>query len=121
MQPPGRNMRMREQPITTCQHMASALLPVVASRLATTPYVVRGLSTYQCVSHILYHPVLNYHLCICISHFMLRHASTKEFEPCRHSRNWHHIAGCVGRGESMPKLTRWAYKHTACIRNLGCA
>ena len=41
MQPPGRNMRMREQPITTCQHMATALLPVVASKLATTPYVVR--------------------------------------------------------------------------------
>ena len=40
VQPPGRNMRMREQPITTCQHMAAALLPVVASRLASTPYVV---------------------------------------------------------------------------------
>ncbi len=44
MQPPGRNMRMREQPITTCQHMAAALLPIVASRLATMPYVVRGPS-----------------------------------------------------------------------------
>ena len=41
MQPPGRNMRMREQPITTCQHMAAALLPVVASRLCNTPYIVR--------------------------------------------------------------------------------
>ena len=40
MQPPGRNMRMREQPITTCQHMAAALLPVVGSKLASTPYVV---------------------------------------------------------------------------------
>ena len=41
VQPPGRNMRMREQPITTCQHMAAALLPVVASRLCNTPYIVR--------------------------------------------------------------------------------
>ncbi len=41
VQPPGRNMRMREQPITSCQHMAAALLPVVASRLCNTPYIVR--------------------------------------------------------------------------------
>ena len=41
MQPPGRNLRAREAPITTCQAMAAALLPVVASRLADTPYLVR--------------------------------------------------------------------------------
>ena len=44
VQPPGRNMRMREQPITTCQHMAAALFPVVASRLCNTPYIVRHSS-----------------------------------------------------------------------------
>ena len=50
VQPPGRNMRMREQPITTCRHMAAALLSVVASRLTTTPYVVSGHSAYPCLA-----------------------------------------------------------------------
>lgn len=49
VQPPGRNMRIRERPITTCQHMAAALLPVVASRLATTPYVVSCLTGGECL------------------------------------------------------------------------
>lgn len=42
MQPPGRNMRSREPPLTTCRELAAALLPVVASRLLDAPYVVRG-------------------------------------------------------------------------------
>ncbi len=44
MQPPGRNMRSREPPLTTCRELAAALLPVVASRLMDAPYVVSGLS-----------------------------------------------------------------------------
>ena len=44
VQPPGRNMRSKEAPITTCQALAAALLPVVASRLQEggVPYVVRA-------------------------------------------------------------------------------
>lgn len=40
MQPPGRNMRGKEAPLTTCASLAAALLPVVASRLLDVPYVV---------------------------------------------------------------------------------
>ena len=41
VQPPGRNMRGKEAPLTTCQALAAALLPAVASRLLEAPYVVR--------------------------------------------------------------------------------
>ena len=41
MQLPGRNMRSKEAPLTSCQAVAQALLPVVASKLAGTPYIVR--------------------------------------------------------------------------------
>ncbi|CAL8468350.1 g7890 [Coccomyxa elongata] len=40
VQPPGRNMRMKEACITTCRHMAAALLPVLAPKLQQTPYIV---------------------------------------------------------------------------------
>lgn len=41
VQPPGRNMRGREAPLTRCADLAAALLPVLASRLADgCPYVV---------------------------------------------------------------------------------
>ncbi|KAL4451499.1 hypothetical protein ABPG75_007161 [Micractinium tetrahymenae] len=40
VQPPGRNMRGKEPPLTTCASLAAALLPVVASRLLDVPYVV---------------------------------------------------------------------------------
>jgi surfactin synthase thioesterase subunit len=40
VQPPGRNMRLREPCITTCQDLAEALLPVVASKLSEAPYIV---------------------------------------------------------------------------------
>lgn len=33
VQPPGRNMRGKEPPLTRCSDLAAALLPVVASRL----------------------------------------------------------------------------------------
>ena len=46
VQPPGRNMRMKEDIITSPQDMAQQLLPVVGSRLATTPYIVRE----QCIA-----------------------------------------------------------------------
>ena len=42
VQPPGRLMRGREPPFTTCADLAAALLPVVASRLLQGPYVVRA-------------------------------------------------------------------------------
>jgi hypothetical protein len=41
VQPPGRAMRLREPCATSCQDLAAALLPVVASKLYDTPYVVR--------------------------------------------------------------------------------
>ncbi|EIE19364.1 alpha/beta-hydrolase [Coccomyxa subellipsoidea C-169] len=44
VQPPGRNMRMKEPCITTCRHMAAALLPVLAPKLLDTPYIVIGHS-----------------------------------------------------------------------------
>ncbi len=40
MQPPGRNMRMKEACITTCRQMTAALLPVLAPKLQQTPYIV---------------------------------------------------------------------------------
>lgn len=48
MQPPGRNMRMKEANITTCRHMASTLLPVVVSKLQDTPYIVSTLALQVC-------------------------------------------------------------------------
>ena len=50
VQPPGRNMRGKEAPLTTCQALAAALLPVVASRLLEAPYVVRSSSSQQSCS-----------------------------------------------------------------------
>ncbi len=41
VQPPGRNMRSKEAPLTSCQAISQALLPVVASKLADAPYIVR--------------------------------------------------------------------------------
>lgn len=41
VQPPGRLLRGREPPFTRCCDIAEALLPVVASKLIDTPYVVR--------------------------------------------------------------------------------
>jgi surfactin synthase thioesterase subunit len=40
VQLPGRAGRLREPPLPSCQALAAALLPVVASRLLDTPYVV---------------------------------------------------------------------------------
>lgn len=40
VQPPGRNMRGKEPPFTSCEALAAALLPVLASRLLGAPYVV---------------------------------------------------------------------------------
>lgn len=51
VQPPGRNLRLKEQPITSCREMAAALMPVVASRLSATPYVVRTLPVH-CLSFL---------------------------------------------------------------------
>lgn len=47
VQPPGRNTRSREAPITTCRELAAALLPVVASRLLDAPYVVSGSDSWS--------------------------------------------------------------------------
>lgn len=40
VQPPGRNMRNKEKPLTSAVDLANMLLPVVATRLLSTPYVV---------------------------------------------------------------------------------
>jgi hypothetical protein len=47
VQPPGRNLRGKEAPLTTCQALAGALVPVVASKLLEAPYVVRSSSQAQ--------------------------------------------------------------------------
>ena len=41
VQAPGRNTRSSEAPITTAAALAAQLLPVVASRLISVPYIVR--------------------------------------------------------------------------------
>ena len=40
MQPPGRAMRSKDEPVTSATELAAQLLPIVASRLAETPYLV---------------------------------------------------------------------------------
>ena len=40
MQPPGRAMRSKEASVTSATEMAAQLLPIVASRLMETPYMV---------------------------------------------------------------------------------
>lgn len=40
VQPPGRNMRIKEKPLTSAVDLANLLLPVVANRLVSVPYVV---------------------------------------------------------------------------------
>ena len=40
VQPPGRNLRHDEAPLTSPQALAQALFPVVASQLADVPYAV---------------------------------------------------------------------------------
>lgn len=40
VQPPGRAMRLHEPCAASCQDLAAALLPVVASKLYDTPYVI---------------------------------------------------------------------------------
>ena len=41
VQPPGRNMRSKEPVITSANEMARRLLPIIASRIISLPYVVR--------------------------------------------------------------------------------
>ena len=49
VQPPGRAMRNKEEPAGTAAELAAQLLPVVASRLQQTPYIVRRLrSPHAC-------------------------------------------------------------------------
>ena len=53
VQPPGRNLRGREPPLTTAAGLAAALLPVVASRLAEAPYVIVAHSVGTWVAYEL--------------------------------------------------------------------
>ena len=41
-------MRIQEAPFTTCQAVAAALLPVIASRLYDVPYVVSSQTSNMC-------------------------------------------------------------------------
>ena len=41
VQPPGRAMRSKEASVTSATELAAHLLPIVASRLMETPYMVR--------------------------------------------------------------------------------
>ena len=50
VQPPGRAMRGKEAPLTTCAELAAALLPVVAFKLLDAPYVVRERCMHVCAS-----------------------------------------------------------------------
>ena len=43
VQAPGRNSRSSETPITTAAALAAQLLPIVASRLVSVPYIVRRI------------------------------------------------------------------------------
>lgn len=43
VQPPGRAMRAKEDCITSPQELARQLLPIVASRLHSVPYIVSDL------------------------------------------------------------------------------
>ncbi len=40
MQPPGRAMRNKEEMVNSAAELAAQLLPIVASRLQQTPYIV---------------------------------------------------------------------------------
>ena len=40
VQPPGRAMRNKEKPVNSAAELAAQLLPIVASRLRQTPYIV---------------------------------------------------------------------------------
>ncbi|PSC76020.1 alpha beta-hydrolase [Micractinium conductrix] len=53
VQPPGRLLRGREPPFTRCCDIAEALLPVVASKLIDTPYVVIAHSVGTWVAYEL--------------------------------------------------------------------
>ena len=44
VQPPGRAMRSKEASVTSATELAAQLLPIVASRLMETPYIVRWWS-----------------------------------------------------------------------------
>ena len=50
VQLPGRNLRRSEPPFSSCQQAAEALFPVVASSLATTPYLVSWSLHPDCIS-----------------------------------------------------------------------
>ena len=42
MQTPGRGTRGKEAPITVAAALAAQLLPIIASRLISVPYIVRS-------------------------------------------------------------------------------
>lgn len=52
VQLPGRNMRKSEKLLDSCQEVAQALLPIVASKLQSVPYMV---TFFFCISGLMVH------------------------------------------------------------------
>lgn len=57
VQLPGRNMRKSEKPLDSCQEVAQALFPILASKLQSMPYMVTSslLIVSEVISLILLH------------------------------------------------------------------